>query len=209
MRTGTAILTDNKKVLTEQIIQGNKTDFIQIDVMDGKFVPGKSVWSKEVNEAMKKAKVPVELHLMIEDVDTLIDDFLQTKAKTIIFHYEATQNHEEIVKKIRSAKKKAGIAIKLQTSATVLRKLLPILDLVLVYCTEKIGEQGPPFSILATKNISIIREYDKKIPIEADGGIKPSTARLCRLAGATQCVSGSYLSSNNFSEEALRQLRDA
>lgn len=210
MKIGAAVLDNEKESFLNHIKLANEADFIQIDVMDGVFIPGKkTVWINEIKEGLKKVKVPVELHLMISNPDLLIDDFLKLNAETYIFHYESTKNHKEIIDKIRLAKKKVGIALKLSTSATVLRNLLNDLDLVLVYCTENIGEQGPKFSITATKNIHIIREYDEKILIEVDGGIKPHTARLSRLAGATQAVSGSFLFTNNFSQDSLDQLKKA
>jgi ribulose-phosphate 3-epimerase len=210
MKIGAAILTEDKELLLQQVDMSRKADFIQIDVLDGKFVGGKkTVWLEDLKKAINRARRPVELHLMVQDIDNYIDDFLKLDAYTYIFHYEATQNHSVIIQKIRAAKKKVGIALKLTTSATVLRKIVNDLDLVLVYCTEKIGEQGPPFSITSVRNIHIIREYSKKINIEVDGGIKPHTARLAKLAGATSAVSGSFLFNNNFSEDALKQLRDA
>lgn len=207
MKVGAALLTNNVEELLKQVSDASKCDFIQIDVMDSSLVTGQTVWIEGIAKALNKAKKPVELHLMISDVESKIDSFINLKPDTIIFHYEGCHNHLEVISKIKAAKIKVGIAISNKTSGTIFRKFVNDIDMALVM-TVTPGKQGQTFDITATKNIPIIRHYNEKIPIEVDGGIDLHTARLCRLVGATACVSGSYLQKQNYDEEILKLFRD-
>jgi ribulose-phosphate 3-epimerase len=208
MKIGAALLTNNVEELITQVKDANKCDFIQIDVMDGTLTKNQTVWVEGIQKAMKKAKKPVELHLMINSPEDKIDEFIALKPECIIFQYEGAHNHAELVEKIKKAKIKVGIGIAPKTSSVVLRKIIDYIDVVLILGVNP-GEQGQAFQMRSVQNVVQIRHYNKKIPIELDGGVSPMIARLTKIVGVTQAVSGSYLQKHNYSDKVLKWYRDA
>lgn len=182
-------------------LEASKTDYIHIDVMDGKFVE-KDTYQKMLNNAMyikRTLNVPLDVHLMVEDVKEAIDDFLSVEPNIITFHLEACKNKEEVyelIKYIKDNNCKVGLSIKPNTPIEEIYEFLPYVHLCLVMTVEP-GKGGQTLLKEMVDKISTLKEYVQKndldIDIEADGGINLKTAPNVKEAGANILVSGTAI----------------
>lgn len=184
-----AILTDNLKKAKSLAKRFKKADYIQFDVINDTFVPGKTLWADEI--ASLKIKHPLEIHLMIEKPERYLSEFLKCNPKRIIFHIETTKNILSIIKRLRKENVEVGIALNPETN---IKKIMPYLiksDLILVMTVHP-GKQNQAFLLNQLSKIQQIRKLSA-IDIGVDGGINKKTAKLVVKAGATTITSGSYL----------------
>jgi len=182
--------------LDEAEIQGNlnilekyfKT--VQIDVMDGKFVPQKSFSPDFVSKLM--TTMQKEVHLMVNKPDKIADEYIKAGAKTIIFHIEAVKNPFTLIKKLKNRKIKVGIAVNPETG---LQKVKPYLDKIdqLLIMTVNPGKGGQKLIQSMLNKVKEARKLSKKLIIEVDGGINNSNIKEAISAGANYVVVGSAL----------------
>lgn len=175
-----------------------RTDYFHVDVMDGKFVE-KNNYQKmlDISSYIKRiSNLPIDLHLMVENVKEAINDFIDYEPNIITFHLEACKNEEEvfeIIKIIKENHAKVGISIKPNTKIEDIYKFLPYIHLVLIMTVEP-GKGGQTFMEDMVSKISTLKEYvnknDLEIDIEVDGGINLATCDKVKKAGATILVSG-------------------
>lgn len=175
-----------------------RTDYFHIDVMDGKFVE-KNNYKKmlDMSSYIKRlSNLPIDLHLMVENVKEAINDFIDYEPNIITFHLEACKNEEEvfeIIKIIKENHAKVGISIKPNTKIEEIYKFLPYIHLVLIMTVEP-GKGGQTFMQDMVSKISTLKEYvnknDLEIDIEVDGGINLATCDKVKKAGANILVSG-------------------
>lgn len=178
-----------------------KTDYFHIDVMDGKFVE-KDTYNKmrEYAEYIKRiSNLPMDVHLMVEDVEKAIEDFSAVEPNIITFHLEACKNEEEVLKNInliKEANSKVGISVKPNTNIEEIYKYLPYIHMVLVMTVEP-GKGGQTLLSDMLEKIKTLKEYvDSKnleIDIEADGGINLATHEKVKKAGANILVAGTAI----------------
>ncbi|MFR6022031.1 MAG: ribulose-phosphate 3-epimerase [Clostridia bacterium] len=178
-----------------------KTDYFHIDVMDGKFVE-KDTYQKMLEYAsyMKRiSNLPLDIHLMVEDINTAIDDFASVEPNIITFHYEACKNKEEVMEVIRKIKNnncKVGISVKPETDIKEIYEFLPYVHMCLVMTVEP-GKGGQTLLKDMVNKIAELKEYIQKnnleVDIEADGGINLTTAEAVKKAGANILVSGTAI----------------
>ena len=178
-----------------------KTDYFHIDVMDGKFVE-KDTYKKmfEYASYIKRiSNLPLDVHLMVEDVETAIDEFSCLEPNIITFHYEACKNKEEVNKYIniiRGYNSRVGISIKPETKVEEIFEFLPYIHNVLVMTVEP-GKGGQTLLSDMVEKIKILRKYidenNLEINIEADGGINLTTAPKVKEAGADILVAGTAI----------------
>jgi len=187
VKVAAAILTNDKKRAKILANKFKQADFIQIDVMDGKFVPGKTIWAKDI--ASLKIK-KLELHLMINNPEKHLSDFIKCKPLRIIVHYESTKKLSSIIKKLKKARIKIGVAINPRTRISNIKKYLRKIDFVLIM-TVTPGKQGQKFMTSMLSKIKQLRKISK-IDIGVDGGVNNITAKLAIKAGASTIASGSY-----------------
>ncbi len=199
----TSILSvkDGKEVETFFELEASKTDYIHIDVMDGKFVE-KDTYQKMLSNAMyikRTLNVPLDVHLMVEDVKDAIDDFLALEPNIITFHLEACENKEEVYKYIKYIKDnncKVGLSVKPNTPIDEIYEFLPYIHLCLVMTVEP-GKGGQTLLKEMVDKIVTLKEYVQKnkldIDIEVDGGINLKTAPDVKRAGANILVSGTAI----------------
>lgn len=186
-------------------------DWIHVDVMDGHFVQNITIGAPVVKSIRKVTKLPLDVHLMIEDPDKFLDDFINAGSDIITIHYEAAQKKTEaILKKIKENNIKAGISIKPMTSPDVLKQYIELIDLVLVMSVEP-GFGGQGFIPDSTEKINEIntmfKSANKDVIIEVDGGINTKTGRLAIEAGATALVAGSYIYNATDISLAIKSLK--
>jgi len=199
----TSILTMEKGTEAEIILslEKAKTDYFHIDVMDGKFVE-KDTYGKmrEYAEYIKRiSNLPLDVHLMIEDVQKGIEDFSAVDPNIITFHLEACKNEEEVhknIKLIKDVNAKVGISVKPNTNIEEVYKYLPYIHMVLVMTVEP-GKGGQTLLTDMLEKIKILKEYikeqDLEVDIEADGGINLATHDKVKGAGANILVSGTAI----------------
>ncbi len=169
-------------------------EYIHIDVMDGHFVPNMSFGIPVVEAARRATSAVLDVHLMISHPERYIESFSDAGADIITFHYEATNNHEELIDAIHAKGKLAGVSIKPHTPTFVLEPIIHKLDLVLIMTVEPGfgGQKLITSTIDKVKEISLMsKRLDVYPEIEVDGGITPENAPLLIESGANVIVAGS------------------
>ena len=183
------------------LIEKKKTDYFHIDVMDGKFVK-QDTYKKMIeysNYIRRISNLPLDVHLMVEDVETGIEVFSANEPNIITFHLEACKNEEEVMKNINLIKEKGarvGIAIKPDTPIQEVYKYLPYIHMCLVMTVEP-GKGGQTLITEMIAKIDELKSYIDKnnieIDIEVDGGINLKTAQRVKEAGANILVAGTAI----------------
>ncbi len=205
-----SILSADFTRLGEEIRKAEEAgaDMIHIDVMDGHFVPNISIGQEVVRGIRKATGLPFDVHLMIEDPDRYISDFVNAGADIITVHLEATSHLYRTVQWIKESGKKAGVSINPATPVWSLESILSEVDLVLVMSVNP-GFGGQSFIPQSLDKIRmlkrIVRERGLDILIEVDGGVKIDNAREIADAGADILVMGSaFFNSVDYSEVVRR-----
>lgn len=186
---------------------------IQIDVMDGHFVPNITMGPLVVEAVRRCTSLPLEAHLMITNPQEYIETFAQAGADVIIVHQEVCPHLHRVIKQIKDAGKQAGVALNPSTPVFMLRDMLGFLDLVLIM-TINPGFGGQDFIPATLPKISemrgMIEERGVHIDIEVDGGIHEQTAPRVVKAGANLLVAGSAVYNKKESvAQAMERLRRA
>ena len=178
-------------------LEAAKTDYFHIDVMDGKFVE-KNTYEKMLESASyikRISNLPLDIHLMVEDVKEAINDFIAVEPNIITFHYEACKDKQEVydlIKYIKENNCKVGIAVKPNTKVEEIFEFLPYIHMCLIMTVEP-GKGGQTLITDMVEKIEKLKEYvdnnNIEIDIEADGGINLKTAPIIKEAGANILVS--------------------
>jgi ribulose-phosphate 3-epimerase len=171
-------------------------DAIQIDVMDGRFVPNITFGPGIVRALRPLVSLPLDVHLMIVEPERHLEAFAEAGADRLIVHQEATPHIHRILQAIRQLEIEAGVSINPATPLVVLEEVLDLTDLIQVM-TVNPGWGGQAFLHSQLDKIRRLRrmlsERGLDIPIGVDGGIDPTTAPLVVEAGAVMMVSGSSI----------------
>ncbi len=188
-------------------------DRIQVDVMDGHFVPNISIGTLGVAAVRRATNLPIEAHLMITDPARYVDDFLRAGADIIIIHWETVADPRELLGYIRKNGKKAGIAISPNTPVASLKDLLLAADMFLVMTVHPgFGGQEliPETLSKVTQLRATLNANTVLADIEVDGGISALTAPIAIAAGANVLVAGSSVYGHpDGSAAGLKHLRAA
>jgi ribulose-phosphate 3-epimerase len=192
-----SILSADVGRLAEQVKEAEAAgaDRIQVDVMDGHFVPNLTFGPLVVEAVRRATALPIEAHLMVERPELFIEAFARAGATLIEVQVEATTSLYRTVQTIKEAGAKAGVAINPATPIEDLREILPYIDLVNVMTVEP-GFGGQKFIAHSPEKIRRLRAMDPAVEIEVDGGIDAQSARLVVGAGATVLVAGSSVFSH-------------
>src|SRR5215470_3900406 len=191
-----SILSADFARLGEQVreAEAGGADRIQIDVMDGRFVPNITVGPLVVAAVRRQTTLPLEAHLMIVEPERYVEDFAQAGADMIIVHQEASVHLHRTIQQIKGLGKKAGVAINPATPLAVLQEILNDVDQVLCM-TVNPGFGGQEFIPSMVSKISrlraMIQQHGAQCDLEVDGGIHTETAPLVVQAGANVLVAGS------------------
>lgn len=189
-------------------VENAGADWIHVDVMDGHFVPNITIGVPVVKSIRKITKLPLDVHLMIENPEKYVEPFVKAGADIITFHYEAAgEKSREILKMIKSFRVKAGISIKPKTSPDKIFNLLTTADMVLVMTVEP-GFGGQSFMPDCAEKIPYIKKNSpQNMIIQVDGGINAETAKVCTSVGANSLVAGSYVYKSDDIKTAIDSLR--
>jgi ribulose-phosphate 3-epimerase len=208
-----SILSADLARLGEQVKEAEAAgaDRIQVDVMDGRFVPNITFGPLVVQAVRRSTSLPVETHLMIVEPERYVADFAAAGADVVIVHQEAALHLHRIVEQIHQLGKKAGVALNPSTPVATLDDILGDLDHVLVM-TVNPGFGGQKFIESTLTKIARVRammnERGLDRDVEVDGGIDTATAPLVVRAGANLLVAGSSVFAGTASvAESIRQLR--
>ena len=199
----TSILNAEKGKEAEIILALEKarTDYIHIDVMDGEFVE-KNTYQKmlELSSYVRRiSNMPLDVHLMVKDVETAINVFAPVEANLITFHLEACKDKEEVFKFINMIKdnhSRVGIAIKPETKIEEIYKFLPYIHVALVMTVEP-GKGGQTLISDMVNKVQTLKDYINEnnldTVIEVDGGINLATCEKVKKAGANMLVAGTAI----------------
>jgi ribulose-phosphate 3-epimerase len=186
---------------------------IQVDVMDGHFVPNITMGPMIVEAVRRCTRLPLEAHLMITNPEQYIEDFAQAGADVIIVHQEVCPHLHRVIQQIRTARKMAAVALTPSTPVFMLEDILSLLDMVLIM-TVNPGFGGQDFIPETLPKIrrlrQVITERNLRCDIEVDGGIHEATVPLVVQAGANLLVAGSAVYNEHESvAQAMARLRKA
>src|SRR5437867_5772252 len=186
-----SILSADAGRLAEQVKEAESAgaDRIQVDVMDGHFVPNLTFGPGVVEAVRRATSLPIEAHLMVERPELFVEAFAKSGATLIEVQVESTTSLYRTVQTIRDLGARPGVAINPGTPVEDLREILPYVDLVNVMTVEP-GFGGQKFIPHSPEKIRRVRALSKDIEIEVDGGIDARTAPLVVAAGATVLVAG-------------------
>ena len=190
-----SILSADFSELARQVslIEKGGADLIHVDVMDGHFVPNIS-FGAGVMKSIKKSNLNFDVHLMIENPDDYIEDFVTEKTEYITVHQEACRHLHRTVHHIKSLGIKAGVSLNPATPVENIKDMLPDLDMVLIMSVNPGfgGQKFIEFSIDKIKRLAALRkETNGSFMIEVDGGVNLDNAMSLVNAGADILVAGS------------------
>jgi len=206
-----SILSADAGRLAEQVREAEAAgaDRIQVDVMDGHFVPNLTFGPLVVEAVRKATSLPIEAHLMVERPEVFLEAFAKAGATLIEVQVEATTSLYRTVQTIKELGAKAGVAINPATPVDDLREILPYIDLVNVMTVEP-GFGGQKFIAGSPDKVRRVRALGSGFEIEVDGGIDARTAPLVTAAGATVLVAGNSVYGNKAGVAAgIKAIRDA
>jgi ribulose-phosphate 3-epimerase len=190
-----SILSADFSRLGEQVAEVEQAGAqrVHVDVMDGHFVPNLSMGPVVVKGLRPRTRLPLEVHLMVEQPSLFIESFCKAGADTLIVHHEVLSDPRPVFDEIRARGKRVGFAINPETPVDAIKPHLRDIDLALCMTVHP-GFGGQAFIPESVERIArlhqLIQEQQARCELEVDGGIEDHTAPQCVRAGATVLVSG-------------------
>lgn len=207
-----SILSADFSKLGDEIknVEQGGADWIHVDVMDGHFVPNITIGPLIVEAIRPVTKLPLDVHLMIENPEQYIDAFAKAGADYITVHVEACTHLHRTIHQIKEAGVKAGVVLNPATPVEMIQHVIEDVDMVLLMSVNP-GFGGQKFIPSVLSKIKQVKEMAKEkgsaIEVEIDGGVNEDTAKLCMDAGATVLVAGSAVFNKANRQEAIQKLR--
>ncbi|QXE03055.1 ribulose-phosphate 3-epimerase [Terribacillus sp. DMT04] len=193
-------------------VEQGGADYIHVDVMDGHFVPNITIGPLIVEAIRPVTKLPLDVHLMIENPDSYIETFAKAGADIITVHQEACIHLHRTIMLIKEQGVKAGVVLNPATPVSLIEEILPELDMVLLM-TVNPGFGGQKFISSVLKKVEELSRLraalELDFEIEIDGGVNAETAKLCTDAGADVLVAGSAVYGKEDRAAAIAAIREA
>ncbi|MFQ5672578.1 MAG: ribulose-phosphate 3-epimerase [Nitrospinales bacterium] len=187
-------------------------DWIHIDVMDGHFVPNLTVGPAVVEAVNQATDLPLDVHLMIENPDKYVGEFVEAGADILTVHVEACAHLNRSIQNIKDHKVRAGVVVNPATSLSLLEEIINDVDLVLLMSVNP-GFGGQKFIPSVLDKIQCLREIIDAcgggIDLEVDGGITTENVRSIKEAGANVLVAGSAIFNGKNYKKTIAKLRSA
>ncbi|MFJ6412078.1 ribulose-phosphate 3-epimerase [Terribacillus saccharophilus] len=193
-------------------VEKGGADYIHVDVMDGHFVPNITIGPLIVEAIRPVTKLPLDVHLMIENPDQYIEAFIKAGADIITVHQEACVHLHRTIMMIKEQGVKAGVVLNPATPVSLIEEILPEVDMVLLMTVNPGfgGQRFIPSVLKKVEELSRLREaLELDFEIEIDGGVNIETAGLCTDAGADVLVAGSAVYNQEDRAAAIAAIREA
>jgi ribulose-phosphate 3-epimerase len=210
-----SILTADMARLGEQIraAEAGGADYIHLDVMDGRFVPPITFGPMVVDAVRRHTKLPLDVHLMIDEPERQFEQFVEAGANILNFHVEAARHADRLLRRIHALRCRAGICLNPATPLSAIEEVLDVVDQVMIM-TINPGWGGqkllPPMIAKVRRLRGMLDERGLSPDIEVDGGVKTNNIAACVEAGARILVCGSSVYNSEASpRQNLRALRTA
>lgn len=193
----------------EDVVRGG-ADYIHVDVMDGHFVPNITIGPLVVEAIRPITKLPLDVHLMIENPDQYIPRFAKAGADILSVHVEACRHLHRTIHLIKDLGIKAGVVLNPATPVEMIQHVIEDVDLVLLMAVNP-GFGGQKFISGVIPKIRAVKEMaaskQREIDISVDGGINAETAKWCIEAGANVIVAGSAIFNEKDRAQAIKKIR--
>ncbi len=206
-----SILSANFARLEEEVktVEAAGAGMIHIDVMDGHFVPDITIGPVVVKSLRKITNLPLDVHLMVEQVDTHLDAFMEAGADFVSFHQEAVRHPHQIVRRLKGGKVDVGLALNPSTPIEMLSSIIQELDYILIMSVDP-GFPGQKFIEGIEKKVAALKSWIERASfltkIEVDGGIKEENIKKIKQAGADYIVAGSAIFGSQEPGETVRKM---
>jgi ribulose-phosphate 3-epimerase len=207
-----SILAADFAVLAEEIarVEAGGADQIHVDVMDGHFVPNLTIGIPVVESIRKRTRLPLDLHLMIENADTYLEPFVKAGGDSLTVHVEACPHLHRTLGRIRELGARAGVALNPATPVHALDYAVELADLVLVMSVNP-GFGGQAFIPTSYAKVRDVARHlgDRRLELSVDGGVKLEHCRRLVAEGATTLVAGSAVFGAADPAAEIRRMREA
>ena len=208
-----SILSADGSRLGEEItaVEAAGADWLHLDVMDGHFVPNITIGPGLIASLRKTTSIPFDVHLMIENPERYVDDFVRAGADWLTVHVEATAHLHRLIGLIHEKGVKAGVSLNPATPLAMIAPILPDIDLLLIMSVNP-GFGGQKFIESSLPRIRAAKEMIKNAGsaalIEVDGGISLTNIRAVVDAGADAVVAGAAIFGSANYRETIQSMRN-
>ena len=207
-----SILSANFTRLAEEIarVERGGASILHLDVMDGHFVPNLTIGPPVVESVRKTTKLHLDCHLMIENPERYVVDFVRAGANSVLVHYEAARHLDGTLEMIKKEGAMAGVVLNPATPVAVLEDVLNVADYVLLMSVNPGfgGQEFIPYVLKKVRELNRIRrERRLGLPIEIDGGVHLENLAEVVRAGCDWIVTGSAIFHSSDPEATTREMR--
>lgn len=209
IRITPSVLNADLSQLADEVARIPSADLVHLDVMDNRFVPNLSFGLPVVESLRRHTDMPMDIHLMIAEVDRWAPSYADAGCESVTFHIEASDAPVKLARELRGLGARASMALRPATPIEPYADLLPELDMVLLMTVEP-GFGGQAFLDLVLPKITraraLLDDLGKDLWLQVDGGISAATIERCAEAGADTFVAGSAVYSADDPDAVVRAL---
>ena len=204
MKLSVSVLASSNKEESIKKVNNTNSDYLHIDVMDGIFVENTSFPIEEIKQSSLISTKPLDVHLMVVNPISYIKELDLDNIEYITFHIELNKDINNIINQIKSINKKVGISINPDTDINKILPYINDIDMILIMSVVP-GKGGQKFMSEVLNKIDIIKEHNKDITIEIDGGINEDTIK--QLHDIDIVVVGSFITNYDNYQEQIDKLK--